>query len=101
MTIGEKNQQDLAEFLGPDYSVRVVDIASCVFRRLNDRFDIEIVGTTRRNGPFSVYVWDVPHVEHEAARLLDVHQDIPGQAALKELLDGLVRKYGTGNAVNT
>ena len=100
MSIGNKNQQNLAKSLGPDYSLRIIDLEPCVYRKFSDRIDIEIVGATRRKGPFSVYVWDISQGVHDAARIIDTHHNIPSQDALKELLDELAKKYGTGDHID-
>lgn len=89
-----KNQKELLEFLGPEYSVKEIDYELCIYRKLNDHYDIEISGTARKNHAFSVFVWDISSGEGVSASIAEKHFDIPDKLTLKNLLDDLAHKYG-------
>lgn len=91
--MGTKNQQELLKFLGPEYSIKTIDGESCLYRKINSSYDIEISGTTRKNRPISVFVWDITKGEDFAASIVEKHFDISDWASLKTLLDTIIQKY--------
>lgn len=88
-----KNQQNLLDFLRSDYSIKEIDGESCVYRKINHSYDIEISGTARKNHPMSVYVWDISNGEYVTARIVEKHFDISEWEELKILLNDLTKKY--------
>ena len=86
-------QKDLLTFLGPEYSIREIDLEPCIYRKINDKYDIEISGTTRRNRPLGVYVWDISKGSGAEAVIVEKHIDVSNPVALKILLNDLVKKY--------
>ena len=40
-----KNQKELLDFLGPQYSIKTIDGEPCIYRKINSHYDIEISGT--------------------------------------------------------
>lgn len=96
MATGTKNQRELLKFLGPEYSMKTIDFGPSLYRRLNDRYDVEILSATRKGRPASVYVWDISKGVDGRAVIVERHSGIRNRDALKELLDGLASKYGVG-----
>lgn len=96
MAKGTKNQRELLEFLGPEYSMKTIDFGPSLYRRLNDRYDVEILSATRKGRPASVYVWDISRGVNGRAVIVERHSCIRDRDALKELLDELAGKYGAG-----
>ncbi|WP_196037126.1 hypothetical protein [Anaerotruncus colihominis] len=91
--MASKNQQDLLKFLGPEYSIKEIDLELCIYRKINSRYDIEISGTHRKFHPINVYVWDISNGEGNTAIIVEKHFDISNRTALKTLLDILTKKY--------
>lgn len=91
--MASKNQQELLKFLGPEYSMKEIDLELCIYRKINSHYDIEISGTHRKNHPISVYVWDISNGEGNTAIIAEKHFDISNWTALKTLLDNLTKKY--------
>ncbi len=91
--MGTKNQQELLKFLGPEYSIKTIDLESCLYRKINGHYDIEISGTARKNHPISVFVWDISNGEGVSAAIVEKHFDITDWESLKALLDTLNKKY--------
>ena len=70
-----------------------IDIELCVYRKINDSYDIEVSGTRLKGKPMTVYVWDITGGKHNGARIIETVRGIIGVPALKAVLDGIVRKY--------
>lgn len=43
-----KNQQELLDYLGPQYFLRNIDGEPCICRNINTRYDLEISGTAKK-----------------------------------------------------
>lgn len=93
--MASKNQKELLEFLGPEYSLKEIDRELCVYRKINNHYDIEISGTTRKRRPIAVFVWDISIGEGIYAHTVEQHFDITDWNELKSLLEKLVAKYQT------
>lgn len=91
--MASKNQQELLNYLGPEYSVKEIDYEPCLYRKINAHYDIEISGTSRKNHPVSVFVWDISTGEGVSASIVEKHFDISDWSSLKALLDELTKKY--------
>lgn len=91
--MASKNQRELLDYLGPEYSMKEIDGELCLYRKINSHYDIEISGTSRSNHPVSVFVWDISSGEGVSAVIVEKHFDISDRSALKALLDELTRKY--------
>ena len=50
--MASKNQQELLKFLGPEYSMKEIDLELCIYRKINSRYDIEISGTHRKKSSY-------------------------------------------------
>lgn len=51
-----KKIKDICNQLGSDYSIQVIDLENCIYRKLNDKFDIEISGLDNRRKSFNCNV---------------------------------------------
>lgn len=91
--MASKNQQELLKFLGSKYSIRDFDFEPCVYRKINNNYDIEISGTNKKNHPIDIYVWDISQSEQGGAHIVEKHFNISDWSILKALLDDIVRKY--------
>jgi len=91
--MASKNQQELLNFLGKEYSVKEIDCELCLYRKINSHYDIEISGTSRKNHPISVFVWDISKGEGVSATIVEKYFDISNRVSLKMLLDELTKKY--------
>lgn len=91
--MASKNQQDLLKFLGSEYTTKDIDGEICIYRKINDHYDIELSGTARKNHPISVFVWDISKGEGNSAIIVEKHFDISGRDHLKLLLEDLTKKY--------
>lgn len=88
-----KNLREVLAYLGPDYTVKVIDLEDCAYRKINDKYDIEISGCNRKSRPFHVYVWDTTKGTGPGAQIVDKSGPIKELAALKEKLDEYVERY--------
>ena len=87
-----KYQKHLLELLGPEYSLKDIDGAPSVCRKLNSRFEIEISGTIR-GAKLCVFVWDISRGTGAGAHMLDRTLGITDEATLRHVLDGYALKY--------
>lgn len=84
--------QSRCEELGPEYSVVTIDLERCIYRRINDFFDIEISGVD--NSKFQglnigVYVWRISPNREIAQKILG----IPSMDELRRHLQLIVDEY--------
>jgi len=91
--MASKNQRELLNFLGAEYSIKEIDFEPCLYRKINARYDIEISGTLRKRHPISVYVWDIIKGEDISAVIVEKYHNISDWTSLKALLDELTKKY--------
>lgn len=88
-----KNQQELLDYLGPEYSTKVIENELCLYRKLNAHYDIEISGTSRKRCPINIYVWDISAGEGPYAHTVESYFDITDWSTLKTILDNITTKY--------
>ena len=88
-----KNQQELLKFLGPEYSMKTIDLEPCIYRKLNNRYDIEISGTARKKQEIVVYLWDISKVEKQREFIVEQHSKIFNKETLKSVLDKIITTY--------
>ena len=86
-------QKELLEYLGPLYTLKTIDGESCIYRKLNNRYDIEVCGTNYRRERLRVYVWDISAGEGPTAQIVDRVTDIVSEQHLKQVLTDLAQKY--------
>lgn len=85
------NQKKLLDFLGSDYSLLPIDGEPCIYRRLNDKFDIEVSGTKRANQPLTIFLWDI---SQRNPRIIETRNHVENdKQLLKTILDELSSKY--------
>ena len=83
----EANQKRLLSLLGPEYSLKVIDLELCVYRRINATYDIEISGTSYKGRKIGVYVW------RDCVEIVDRVCDIKTDYELITTLNSFVKKY--------
>ena len=83
-----KNIRDLCSFLGPMYSVRNIEGGDCIYRRISDSLDFEIIGPFK-GGTWVVNLWQrLPHSE-----LMAIYSGISPGEDLSATLGYLAFKY--------
>ena len=88
-----KNQAELLKLLGSKYTAKVIDLELCLYRKLNDTYDFEISGTSRKGRNMTVYVWDISNGTGHGARQVESVSGIKAAGQLKQALDELAAKY--------
>ncbi len=88
-----RNQKELLKLLGSEYSMKDIDMENCIYRKINDNYDIEISNTYRKNKPMDVYVWDISKGMTSDARIVESICNIKTPNDLQALLNDLVTKY--------
>lgn len=88
-----KNLKEVLNCLGTEYSAKTIDGEVCAYRKINERYDIEISGCNYKRKPFYVYVWDIGRGEGIAARLVEQSGPIRGLEQLKNKVDYLTKAY--------
>lgn len=84
-----KKFQDTLKFLGSDYSIKTIDMEPCIYRKISDKYDIEISGLNSQ-GKYSadVYIWNCKTFQIDE-RIFN----LPSKEALKFELNRLILKY--------
>ena len=88
-----KNQTELLKVLGSEYMSKVIDLELCLYRKLNDTYDFEISGTSRKGRNMTVYVWDISNGTGYSAGIVESVNGIKSVEQLKQTLDELAAKY--------
>jgi hypothetical protein len=86
-------QKELLALLGKDYSLKIIDLEPCIYRQINDRFDIEVSGTLRKRSKIYVYVWNIEDGTGYGAHLTEAIANISSNTELKDTLESIVAKY--------
>lgn len=86
-----ENQKNLLAYLGPEYSVKIIDGVESIYRKINENYDIEVSGTLRKGHNMSIFVWDISG--GIPTEIVERHFDIKDWAQLKSLLNQIVEKY--------
>ena len=79
--MGLKRLQDTCKFLGPLYSIKVIDYAETIYRKVNDAYELEVCGFF---GPetYTVNLWQrIPHTE-----LMSIYSGISSKEDLSDTL---------------
>ena len=90
-----KKLNDTLMYLNSDYSIKTIDMEPCIYRKISDRYDIEVSGLDNSSKNFSadIYVWDISNgVGVGAATVENIH-GIKSVDELKTVLDSLFVKY--------
>lgn len=87
-----KKIKDICAQLGDLYSIKVIDLENCIYRKLNDEYDIEVSGLDNRKKGFSctVYLWSIK----AGNRIESTYSDISSFGQLLETLQSLEMLYG-------
>ena len=86
--MGFTRLKDTLDFLGPLYTVRVIDGVECIHRVLDDSHEIEVVGFFGQP-TFTVNLWQrSPHTE-----LLAIYSGVACKEDLADTLGHLAFKY--------
>jgi hypothetical protein len=83
-----KGLKQTLEYLGPDYTMKVIDLEECAYRDLGE-YDIEISGCRKKR--YRVYVW-----QKKPLKIVYASEVIRTLPALKAELDRLVEHYAGG-----
>lgn len=90
-----KNLKEVLKYLGEPYTVKRIDLEDCIYRRINDRFDIEVSGCNKKRSPFYVYVWDISNGTGLGAKIVEQSGPIRDLPKLKSTLESYVTKYSS------
>ena len=88
-----KRMKKALDFLGEPYRVKTIDFEQCLYKDLNNGYDIEVSGVNRqRRGLICTFiqVWDM----RGGARTVEKVEGVKTLSELKAVLDLLSEKYG-------
>lgn len=86
--MGMKLLNDVCTFLGPMYSVRVIDGVESIYRKVNDSFEFEVTGFFGAK-TMTVNLWQrKPHTE-----LMAIYTGITSKEDLADTLGYLAFRY--------
>lgn len=88
-----KTQKQLLEYLGPEYEPKTIDGEPCLYRKLNESYEIEISRSESLLHTYGVYIWHLLHGAHCPAEMVAMKNDIFSRSSLKKHLDVMVRHY--------
>ncbi len=88
-----RNIKEILKYLGSAYTIRMIDGEDCIYRKINDAFDIEVSRANRKNNLMWVYVWDISEKIWNRPHIIETIRDISGEENLKAVLEALVKKY--------
>ncbi len=88
-----RNIKEILKYLGSTYTIRMIDGEDCIYRKINDAFDIEVSRANRKNNLMWVYVWDISEKIWSCPHIIETIRDINGEENLKAVLEALVKKY--------
>lgn len=72
---------EICKYLGEPYTIRTIDNAPVIYRKINEDYEFEVTGFFGRN-PLTINLWQIhPHQE-----LLVVYTNIKDKQDLKDLL---------------
>ena len=85
-----KRLNETLEYLGNDYSIKRIDLEQCIYRKISNKFDIEISGLNARGRKFStdVYVWDISN----GSQIIEIFK-CDSKENLKSTLNEILLKY--------
>ena len=86
--MGMKKLNEMCQFLGPMYFVKIIDGVESIFRKINDKYEFEITGFLGRSD-MCIYLWRrQPHTE-----LMAIYSGIKTKEHLADALGYLSFKY--------
>lgn len=84
-----KKFSDALKYLGPSYSIKIIDHVETIYRKINENYDIEISGlhNTSTSWKATIFVWKLnPLITVEQIETISLKD-------LEEHLDQVVVKY--------
>lgn len=81
-----KTQKQLLEYLGPEYEPKVIDGEPCLYRRLNELYEIEISRSESLFHTYGVYIWHLLREGRCPVEMVDMKSDIFSRSTLKNIL---------------
>ncbi|KOS61704.1 hypothetical protein FJQ98_02835 [Lysinibacillus agricola] len=86
-----KKIKSILEELGHNYEIKVIDAEQCIYRNLQNGYDIEVSGLNNQKQSIeaNIYVWDC----NKGSRIVDRVQNVTSLDELKEKLEELSIKY--------
>ena len=88
-----KKLKEALDYLGEEYSIKIIDGGECIYRNLYNGFDIEVSGTcSRRKNAICVFVWDVGP---SGIQIVERVFDIATLIELEVILDELCEKWSS------
>jgi hypothetical protein len=86
--IMSKKLKETLQFLGSDYSARVIDGVESIYRKISDDYEIKVTGL-KLPGEYraGIYIWTV-----KSAKVLERHI-VFSKEELKTTLDKMIVKY--------
>lgn len=87
------NMRRLLDFLGPEYSNKSIDTEDCLYKKISDKYDIEVSGCNRKGNKMTLYVWDITKGKTLAAQMIESIQDIKDEFELRDKLLEVEEKY--------
>lgn len=58
-----KHLREVLKFLGPEYTAKIIDGEDCVYRDLENGYDIEISGCSRKPYHMVIFVWELSNLQ--------------------------------------
>lgn len=87
-----KKIKDIQKQLGNLYSIKMIDLENCIYRKLNEEYDVEVSGLDNRKKSFNctVYLWSLK----PGKSIESTYSDISSFEQLLETLQSLEMLYG-------
>lgn len=80
-----KHLKELVQELGPDYSIKMIDLEWVAYRKFGDEYDVEISGMNHNSTKnlANIYLWDITGVPRVVASRLYVPQSNIGDVVME------------------
>ena len=82
-----KNIESLLTYLGEPYTQKTIDFEETVYRLLHNDYELEVSNCSKKDGPFTVYVWKNKN------EIIGTYSGIRGRETLKDFLGYCSVKY--------
>lgn len=92
VTKPSKKIVEITELLGPMYSIKFIEGENCIYRKLNDSYDIEVSGLDNRKKSFSctIFLWSI----RKGKYVENTYEDIKSYEQFLETLEAIEMLYG-------
>lgn len=84
-------QQEIIDRIG-NYTLRRIDGTWSLWKKLNDHYDVEIMGSHDRSMPFTVTVFDISNGDWHPP-VVEYHENIKGLATLEHIVTEVEWKF--------